>query len=184
MIQEALEAGDRAVQQKAAQHQIEGEITACDAAARGRMIKLLGIVGDLVLILRQIPQQAFIASGVIQRDVIALSLAVQRKAIERLAGVMLIVAVRQDDGVFRRQVGIDMVHTADVLLDEYGVLKIDERAYGDIDKSHIVYACKSDYGYICLTDARQFYLENYKDIVVEKNGIDEFMKIAGKGIKL
>lgn len=72
----------------------------------------------------------------------------------------------------------------DVLLDEYGVLKIDERAYGDVDKSHIVYACKSDYGYICLTDARQFYLENYKDIVVEKNGIDEFMKIAGKGIKL
>ena len=91
------------------------------------MIKLLGIVGDLVLILRQIPQQAFIASGVIQRDVIALSLAVQRKAIERLAGVMLIVSVRQDDGVFRRQVGIDMVHTADVLLDErFGMFLLQE----------------------------------------------------------
>ena len=43
--------------------------------------------------------------------------------------------------------------------------------------------CSSDlFGYSCLTDQKQFYQENYPDIVVEKGSIDEviLMMIGGE----
>lgn len=72
----------------------------------------------------------------------------------------------------------------DVLLDEYGMLKLTDEQYVDIDKINIRYILKGDNGYDCLTDNRQFYVDNYPDVVVEKGCIDSFLNIVEKGEKV
>ena len=72
----------------------------------------------------------------------------------------------------------------DVLLDEYGMLKLTNEQYAGIDKINIRYILKGDYGYDCLTDNRQFYVDNYPDVVVEKGCIDSFLNIVEKGEKV
>jgi ABC-2 type transport system ATP-binding protein len=69
----------------------------------------------------------------------------------------------------------------DRLLCEYAALKLDEETFEKIDKSHIKAYRKEKYGYECLTDARDYYVENYPSIVVEKMSVDEMMMIIIKG---
>lgn len=69
----------------------------------------------------------------------------------------------------------------DVLLSQYGLLKIDEKRYASIDKEYLLRKKKESYGYCCLTDQKQFYLENYPGIVVEKGSIDEVITMMIKG---
>ncbi len=70
----------------------------------------------------------------------------------------------------------------DVLLGEYGILKVDKEQYHKLDKSYILKEKEESYGYKCLTDKRKFYLENYPEIAIEKGNIDELivMMILGK----
>ena len=63
----------------------------------------------------------------------------------------------------------------DVLLGKYGVLKVTEEQYWKIDRKYIIAVRKEEYGY-----EKQFYLENYPDIVVEKSGIDELILMEKK----
>lgn len=63
----------------------------------------------------------------------------------------------------------------DVLLDEYGILKLTADQYSDLDKEHIAKVQSASFGYQCLTKQRQYYRENYPDIVVEKANIDEIV---------
>ncbi len=69
----------------------------------------------------------------------------------------------------------------DVLLGKYGVLKVTEEQYQNIDRTYIIAVKKEDYGYRCLTNEKQFYLENYPDIVIEKSGIDELILMEKGG---
>lgn len=69
----------------------------------------------------------------------------------------------------------------DRLLDEYGILKLTEEEYEQLDKSYIVYSRKANYGYCCLTNEKQFYQENYPDIVIEKGSIDELITLRKRG---
>ena len=68
----------------------------------------------------------------------------------------------------------------DVLLGKYGVLKVTEEQYWKIDREYIIAVRKEEYGYRCLTNEKQFYLENYPDMVVEKSGIDELILMEKK----
>ncbi len=70
----------------------------------------------------------------------------------------------------------------DVLLGEYGILKVDEECHEKLDKGYILREKKEAYGYRCLTDKRKFYLENYPGIAVEKGNIDDLivMMITGR----
>lgn len=68
-----------------------------------------------------------------------------------------------------------------VLLDEYAVLKVDEKQYEKLDRQYILKSQKEKFGYRCLTNQRRFYLENYPDIVVEKGTLDEIIMIMIKG---
>lgn len=70
----------------------------------------------------------------------------------------------------------------DVLLGEYGVLKVDEEQYEKLDKTYLLKVKQETYGYKCLTGQRKFYLENYPGIAIEKGNIDELMvlMILGK----
>ncbi len=67
------------------------------------------------------------------------------------------------------------------LLDQYAVLKVNEKQYDEMDKKYLLRVKREPYGYQCLTGERQFYLDNYPGIVVEKNGIDELIYMMIKG---
>lgn len=72
----------------------------------------------------------------------------------------------------------------DVLLDQYGLLKVDETAFQKLDKSCILCAYKEAWGYRCLTNEKQFYMENYPGIVIERGSVDEIISMISKGERL
>lgn len=70
----------------------------------------------------------------------------------------------------------------DVILSSYGILKLRDEEYRKLDKSHVLKIKKENFGVSCLTDEKQFYLDNYPGIVVERGGIDSVitMMIGGE----
>lgn len=70
----------------------------------------------------------------------------------------------------------------DVLLSDYAVLKVNEEQYKSLDKQYILKVMKENYGIQLLTNQRQFYMENYPNIVIEKVKIDDliYMMIRGE----
>lgn len=71
----------------------------------------------------------------------------------------------------------------DVLLGEYAILKVDEKQYMEMDKQYILRYKKEDFGYRCLTNQKQYYLDNYPSLVIEKGNIDEFIMMMIRGEK-
>lgn len=69
----------------------------------------------------------------------------------------------------------------DTLLNEYGLLKLDGKQYESLDKTYVLRSKKENFGYSCLTNQKQFYQENYKDIVVERGSIDELIMMIVRG---
>lgn len=63
------------------------------------------------------------------------------------------------------------------LIDEYGVLKVTEEQYAKLEKEYILSSKKDSYGYNCLTRHKQYFMENYPDIVVEKGSIDKVISL-------
>lgn len=72
----------------------------------------------------------------------------------------------------------------DVLLSEYAVIKTDEAAYSKLDKQYILHVKKESYGYSCLTDQKQYYMENYPKTVIENGNIDEVITMMIRGERL
>lgn len=72
----------------------------------------------------------------------------------------------------------------DVLLDSYGLLKVSPEQYRRLDQQFLLRVKRESYGYSCLTDQKQFYLENYPEIVVEKGSIDEVITMMVKGAEV
>ena len=68
-----------------------------------------------------------------------------------------------------------------VLLDEYGVLKVTEEQFAKLEKGYILCSKKEPHGYSCLTNQKQFYLENYPEIVVERGTIDAMIMMMIRG---
>lgn len=70
----------------------------------------------------------------------------------------------------------------DILLDEYGLLKMTEEQYEQVEKEYLMAVKRTDFGYQALTKQRQFYMENYPEIVMEKTSVDEIilMIMGGK----
>lgn len=79
---------------------------------------------------------------------------------------------------------IIMHEDTDVLLSDYAILKVDEQQYQNIDKQYIKRIKKENYGYACLTDQKQYYLENYPKIVIENASIDEIITMMIRGSEL
>ena len=69
----------------------------------------------------------------------------------------------------------------DVLLSGYGILKPTLEQYEALDKRYLLKAKKEVYGYRCLTNERQVYMENYPDMVVEKGNIDDMILVMVRG---
>ena len=60
----------------------------------------------------------------------------------------------------------------DTILHQYGVLKVSCEQYDRIEKEYLLASRKEAFGYICLTKEKQYFLENYPDIVVENGSLD------------
>ena len=73
---------------------------------------------------------------------------------------------------------------SDVLLNQYGLLKVDEKQFEELDKRYLLKKRKEHYGYACLTKEKQYYIENYPDIVVEKGTVDELIAMMIGGNEL
>lgn len=69
----------------------------------------------------------------------------------------------------------------DVLLDEYGILKVDEKVYESLDKRYLLRVKKESFGYRCLTNEKNYYIENYPQAVMEKSSLDEIIFMVVKG---
>lgn len=69
----------------------------------------------------------------------------------------------------------------DVLLDDYALIKADDRQYVALDKQYILRSRKESFGYSCLTNQRQYYLENNPGLTIEKGTIDSVITMMIRG---
>lgn len=79
---------------------------------------------------------------------------------------------------------IIMHEDTDVLLSDYALIKVDSQQYAVLDKQYILRVKEEKYGYSCLTNQKQFYIENYPKIAIEKGNIDEIITMMVRGNKL
>ena len=71
----------------------------------------------------------------------------------------------------------------DVLLSDYALLKVDEEQFAKLDRQFVLRSKKESYGYSCLTNQKQYYMENYPKIVIERGTIDEVITRMIRGQK-
>ena len=69
----------------------------------------------------------------------------------------------------------------DVLLSDYALLKVSAEQYETLEKQYILKVKKESFGYCCLTDQKQFYLDNYPQIVIENGTIDNVITMMIRG---
>lgn len=88
------------------------------------------------------------------------------------------------DDVYMIHDGQVIMHEdTDVLLSEYALLKVDDQQFEQLDKAYILKYKKESYGYSCLTHQKQYYRENYPNIVLENSHIDDVMTMMIRGEK-
>lgn len=89
------------------------------------------------------------------------------------------------DDIYYLKAGKILLHEeTDRLLDAYGVLKVDDEALGRLDRDHLLYRKRTNYGYDLLTDQRRFYMENFPKVIVEKPTIDQILLLIMEGERL
>lgn len=89
------------------------------------------------------------------------------------------------DDIYMINEGNIILHEeTDKLLSNYAILKVKEEQFNQLDPQYLLQTKKESYGYACLTDQKQFYIENYPDIVVEKGTIDQIITILIQGVSV
>ena len=71
----------------------------------------------------------------------------------------------------------------DELLDKYGVIKADDEYIEKLEKDHILAYKKEKFGYSLFTDEKEYYRENYPDLIIENGNIDDLILIMTGGKK-
>ena len=86
------------------------------------------------------------------------------------------------DDIYLIHNGILMLHEdTDVILEQYGVLKVSEEQFANLDQEYLLKTQKTSYGYACFTNHKDFYQENCPGIAVENGSIDELILIMTGG---
>ena len=86
------------------------------------------------------------------------------------------------DDIYMLDNGQFVMHEdTDVILGEYAVIKLSEKAYEGLDKRYILKTKKESFGYSCFTDKRQFYEDNYPGAVIESGSIDDMIIMMTEG---
>lgn len=89
------------------------------------------------------------------------------------------------DDIYMIHEGKIILHEdTDTLLDEYALLKIDERQFDMLDKRYVLRCKKESFGYSCLTDQKRYYMENYPKLTMEKGSIDNVITMMIRGAAL
>lgn len=89
-----------------------------------------------------------------------------------------------DDFYMIDQGKIVLHEETDVLLSDYAVLKAEPEQMKRLDRQYLLRVQKEAYGYKCLTNQKQFYLENYPGLVLEKGSLDELITMMIRGERL
>lgn len=71
----------------------------------------------------------------------------------------------------------------DVILEQYGVVKVSEEQYRSLDREHLLKVQEAPYGYACFTSDKNYYRENYPEVAVENGGIDELILMMTGGYR-
>lgn len=69
----------------------------------------------------------------------------------------------------------------DTILEKYAVLKVSEEQYRAMDKRYLLKEKKEFFGIVCLTNEKQYYMENYPEIVVESGSLDQVILMLTGG---
>lgn len=69
----------------------------------------------------------------------------------------------------------------DDIIDNYGIIKCDEKQFGKIDKNDIMRYKKTKYSYDILVDNKKEMSKKYKDYVIDKITLDDMMVLFIKG---
>lgn len=69
----------------------------------------------------------------------------------------------------------------DDIIDNYGIIKCDEKQFGEIDKNDIMRYKKTKYSYDILIDNKKEMSKKYKDYVIDKITLDDMMVLFIKG---
>lgn len=86
------------------------------------------------------------------------------------------------DDIYMIHEGKIILHEdTDTLVDGYALLKMDESQYNSLDKRYILRRKKENFGYSCLTNQKQYYLENDPKIAIEKGSIDKVITMMIRG---
>ena len=89
------------------------------------------------------------------------------------------------DDVYMIHEGKIVLHEdIDTLLSDYGILKVDEKQYADMDKQYMIRTMHEAFGYACMTDQKQYYVENYPGVVLEKGSLDSVITMMIRGDEL
>ena len=69
----------------------------------------------------------------------------------------------------------------DILLADYALLKVSKQQYQELDSRYLSKVKKEPFGFSCLTNQKQYFRENYPQIVMENGSIDKIivMMIGG-----
>ncbi|MCD8144243.1 MAG: ABC transporter ATP-binding protein [Oscillospiraceae bacterium] len=88
------------------------------------------------------------------------------------------------DDIYMIHKGKVILHEdTDVLLGAYALLKVDTKQYAELDKEYILCTKDEAYGYSCLTNQKQYYLENAPGITIQNVTIDDVILMMIKGEK-
>lgn len=86
-----------------------------------------------------------------------------------------------DDIYMIHEGGIILHEDTDALLDEYALLKMDERQYDRLDKQYILSSRRESFGYSCLTNQKRYYMENDPELAIEKGSVDKVIMMMIRG---
>ena len=87
------------------------------------------------------------------------------------------------DDIYMINKGRIILHEdTDTILGKYGILKVSEEEYASMDKQYVIAEKKDKFSHTCLTNEKQFYLDNYPNMVVENSSIDDMivLMLGGK----
>lgn len=86
------------------------------------------------------------------------------------------------DDVYLIENGSVLLHEeTDAIRDNYGIMKMTEEQFADIDKEYIVKIKRENIGYKALTDRRNYYEENFPGIVMERGNVDDIISLMARG---
>lgn len=89
------------------------------------------------------------------------------------------------DDIYLIHQGKILLHEeTDVLLGNYGLLKVTKEQYETLDQSRLLRKKQESFGYSLLTDNKQFYQENAPELAMEKGSIDEVITMMIRGERI